>query len=701
MKKNETFFREVFDALFQFNVVLSTSGVLLDVNRSALSFIKTTRENVVGKLLWDTPWWSHSEALREKLQVSIGRAARGAFIRYHATHRNWAGEEVIVDFSIKRIMDQSGSTAVLIVEGRDITARKRIEAELRSIVGYARNLIESSLDPMLVIDMQGRISDVNQAVEEITGKPRSVLAGSDFVACFSQSELAYAVLRRVVLEGRVRDCPLRIRHVTGRTTEVMCNVALYRNDAGAVQGVFAVARDMTDIRQYQTQLSFQATRDALTALPNRSLFRAQLARAMARASRNERIVAVMFIDLDNFKDINETLGHAVGDELLKATASRFVDTLPERVTVSRLGGDEFGVLIEDAVEADRVGQLADKLLDVVMQQHIIDGHEVAVTCSIGITLFPEDGGDLDALLRNADTAMYRAKEEGKNNYRYFTAEMNDAVRRRVEIGKHLRHALKSSEFTLHYQPRVELGGGTIVGAEALIRWNSAGIGPVSPAEFIPIAENNGLIVPIGEWVLHSACRQARQWQEERGKPINVAVNLSARQFRDADIVKEVVRALDESGLAPQLLELELTESMLMHDVKRVLHTLAALKETGIRLAVDDFGTGYSSLSYLKRFPLDYLKVDRSFINDIARDQNDAAIVRAIIAMAHGIGVKVIAEGVETADQLAFLLEQDCDEIQGYYFSKPLTEEAMTALLRESRRLDLGRVARSAGTPGDR
>ncbi len=545
---------------------------------------------------------------------------------------------------------------------------------------YSRSLLEANLDPMAVVGRNGRIIDVNRALEAITGLPRSSLVGTGMSESFCQRTLAAAALERAFHGEQVRDCPLSVVHATGRCTEVMASISLHRDSAGAVQDAFVVARDVTDLLQYETQMSFQASCDALTGLPNRLMFRERVTRAMARADCEGSMAALMFIDLDNFKDVNDTLGHAVGDELLKGIANVLVDTLPEAISVARMGGDEFAVLIEGVDDPRQVESMAARLLQSVGEPHAIDGHEVAVTCSIGITLYPADSRDLDALLRNVDTAMYRAKEEGKNNCQYFAAGMNQPILRRVEIGNALRRALKLSEFSLHYQPRVELAGGAIVGAEALLRWNSGLLGPVPPAEFIPVAENNGMIVQIGEWVLHQACERAMRWHGRRAAPVNVAVNLSARQFRDVDIVKTVLRALDGSGLPPQLLELELTESMLMHDVKRVLRTLHALKEIGVRLAIDDFGTGYSSLSYLKSFPLDYLKVDRSFIRDIPQDRNGEAIVRAIVVMAHSLGIKVIAEGVESREQLDFLLDQKCDEIQGYYFSKPVPAGDFEAML---------------------
>jgi diguanylate cyclase (GGDEF)-like protein/PAS domain S-box-containing protein len=674
--------RGLFDALPQFIAVVRYDGTLLVVNRPGLAFIRADAQDVIGKPLWDTPWWAHSIKLQEKLKSSIARAARGAFIRYQARHPDAQGREMVVDFSIKRIARQAGPGA-LVVEGRDITEREQLEQRLRSAASYARNLLESSLDPMMVIDLQGRIADVNKAAEQITGLPRDLLVGREWTDCIPQPEEMQEALRQVFERGQVRDCALFVRHENGSRTEVICNVTLYRDDAGVVQGVLAVARDITDRREYEARLEFHATRDLLTALPNRMLFRKRLERAAAQALRNEGSLAVVVVDINDFKDVNDTIGHAAGDEVLKAIAGRLGGVLRANDIAARIGGDKFAILLDGGMDARGIEDWAAMLLRALAPPHYVEGQEVTIDYSIGITLFPEDDRNADNLLRNADTAMHLAQQYGTSNVKYFTAEMNQAARRRVVISSSLRRALREEEFALHYQPRVALPDGAIAGLEALIRWNSAAIGQVPPSEFISIAESNGMIVEIGEWVLRTACRQARQWMDS-GMPVTVAVNLSARQLRDADVVGTVLRALEESGLPPALLELELTESMLMHDAAGVLRTLTALKHAGVSLAIDDFGTGYSSLGYLKRFPLDYLKVDRSFVSDISHDTNDAAIVRTIIAMAHSLGIEVIAEGVETSAQLEFLQREGCDQVQGYFFSKPLPAEFVTPMLAAGR-----------------
>jgi diguanylate cyclase (GGDEF)-like protein len=389
---------------------------------------------------------------------------------------------------------------------------------------------------------------------------------------------------------------------------------------------------------------------------------------------------VMFIDLDNFKDVNDTLGQCAGDDLLKVMADRLTSRVRGTDVVARIGGDEFALLLEELSTPDDARRLAEQVHAAVGDPAHIGGTELVMGCSIGITVFPHDIGGVDTLLRNADTALFRAKDAGKNTSQFFTYEMNRAVRRRVEIATQLRNAIRQGEFSVMYQPRMDLNRDQLVGVEALLRWNNAALGAVSPQEFIPVAEETGMIVPIGEWVLREACRQAVRLHQISGCEVAVAVNISARQFRGTDIVKTVEDALAETGLASGLLELELTESVLMRDTARAAETLHRLTEVGVSVALDDFGTGYSSLGYLKRFPLHSLKVDRSFVADITRDPHDEAIVNTIVALAHGLGMRVVAEGVETREQLALLRRLQCDEVQGYLLGRPMPAEQMLSLL---------------------
>jgi diguanylate cyclase (GGDEF)-like protein/PAS domain S-box-containing protein len=467
------------------------------------------------------------------------------------------------------------------------------------------------------------------------------------------------------------------------------------NADGKPLRMVGTVQDVTEHKQAQERLSYLAYYDTLTGLPNRVMLMERMQQAMAESRRMERLVAVMFLDLDRFKFINDTLGHDIGDALLKMAAERLSALLRPGDTVSRYGGDEFTVVLANVAHVDDVTRIAQKILERFAHPFRVGGRDLFVTSSIGITLYPLDDGSVENLLKNADAAMYHAKEHGRNTFQFYTAEMNVRAARRLSIETGLRHALERNELSLHYQPQVDLRSGKLYGMEALLRWHSPEFGSVSPVEFIPLAEEIGLIQPIGEWVLRTACVQTRAWHEAGFPGLRIGVNLSARQFQQKNLVQLIRQALTDSGLEPLHLDLELTESMLMHDMERTVATLTELDALGVALSVDDFGTGYSSLSYLKRFPIDVLKIDRSFVRDITSDPDDAAIATAIIAMAHSLEIKVIAEGVETLEQQEFLKQHNCDGMQGYYFSKPLPAEDFTRLLQKHQRL--WRAAGSGGT----
>ncbi|MDD5329959.1 MAG: EAL domain-containing protein [Sulfuricella sp.] len=425
--------------------------------------------------------------------------------------------------------------------------------------------------------------------------------------------------------------------------------------------------------------------DALTTLPNRSLFTDRLDHALIRSARSSEMVAVMLLDIDNFKTVNDILGHQLGDVLLQEIAQRLRHCVLEDDTLARLGGDEFAVILEGISEIEEAADIAQKVVDAFAQPFVPDGREIFVTTSLGVSVYPLDGQDGVDLLKNADTAMYRAKESGRNHFRFYTADMNTLAVERFAMEGGLRRALERGEFLLHYQPQVEIRSGQMVGVEALLRWNHPERGLVPPNQFIPLLEENNLIVPVGEWVLRTACAQGRAWQEAGLPALRIGVNLSARQFSHGDLVETIGGVLRDTGLSPRLLELELTEGMLMENTKATSAILEQLKRKGVFIAIDDFGTGYSSLGYLKRFPIDRLKIDRSFVRDIITDPNDAAIAVAIISLGRSLGMNVIAEGVETQEQLEFLGVQKCDEYQGYYFSRAVPAEEIAYLLKSPSR----------------
>ena len=454
------------------------------------------------------------------------------------------------------------------------------------------------------------------------------------------------------------------------------SVAPIHDREGQATGAVIVFRDVSAARAMALQMTHSAQHDFLTGLPNRMLLNDRVNQAIALAPRHWKKVAVLFLDLDGFKHINDSLGHPIGDKLLQSIAKRLVDCVRGSDTVSRQGGDEFVVLLSEVEQSEDAAITARRMLQAVAEAHSIDQHDLHVTTSIGVSIYPDDGLDAETLIKNADTAMYQAKENGRQSYQFFKPAMNVRAVERQSIEEGLRRALERQEFALHYQPKINLKTGAITGAEALMRWTHPTRGLVSPAQFIPIAEDCGLILPIGNWVLREACRQARAWVDAGLPLVTMAVNISAMEFRDENFLEGVFAILKDTGLDPRSLELELTESVLMKHAESTASILKTLRARGVRLAVDDFGTGYSSLSYLRKFPIDALKIDQSFVRQITSTPDETSIVTAVISMGRSLKLRVIAEGVETREELAFLQAHQCDEAQGYYFSRPVPPPAV-------------------------
>jgi diguanylate cyclase (GGDEF)-like protein len=470
-------------------------------------------------------------------------------------------------------------------------------------------------------------------------------------------------------------------HRDGHEIPIEDSVAPIRDRDGRSRGTVAVFRDVSVAKALALQITHTAEHDSLTGLPNRALLSDRLGQAMGFARRHHKQVAVLFLDLDGFKHINDSLGHPIGDRLLQSVSQRLVGCARGTDTVSRQGGDEFVVLLAELTSSEDASTAAARILAVVAEPHAIDDHELHITTSIGISVFPDDGLDVETLIKNADTAMYQAKDNGRHSFQYFKPAMNARAVERQSIEESLRRALERNELSLVYQPKVDFATGRITGAEALVRWTHPVRGEVAPAQFIPVAEACGLIVPIGKWVLREACVQARRWHDAGLMRTTMAVNVSAVEFRGAGFLAGVFRVLDETGLDPHALELELTESVLVKHADSATQILRALRAHGIQVALDDFGTGYSSLSYLRAFPVDALKIDQSFVAQITGDADDASIVTAVISMARSMKLRVVAEGVETLEQLEFLRAHDCDEAQGYYLSRPVPAHQFATMLK--------------------
>jgi len=564
----------------------------------------------------------------------------------------------------------------------DITERKRADLALR----LQSRALDASVNAILITAPSpagNLIEYVNPAFMRITGYDPAEVIGHDcrVLQRDDREQEGVALIREALAANREVSAVVRNYRKDGALFWNQLFIAPVPDAEGVITHHIGVINDVTDLMRYQEQLEYQANYDSLTRLPNRNLLRDRLQHALTVAQRQHKGVAVVFMDLDGFKNVNDSLGHSVGDRLLGVVAERLARCTRTSDTVARHGGDEFVVVMTDTVDEQSLIAWMERVRVSISEPVWLDGTELYVGCSLGASLFPQDGDDAETLMKKADLAMYRAKDMGRNTFQFYQPEMNASAGARLNLERRLRRALRDNQFLLHYQPQVDIHTGQIVGTEALVRWRDPEVGLVPPSSFIPVAEESGLIGPLSEWVLREACRQNKAWQDLGLPPARVSVNLSARVFQQRDIAKLVMQVLDETGLEPRYLELELTESAIMRNAEEAVSMLNELSALGIGLAIDDFGTGYSSLSYLKRFPVDRLKIDRSFVSDIGISGDDETITSAIIALAHSLKLQVIAEGVETSAQLDFLKERACDEMQGFYFAKPLSTDAISELMK--------------------
>lgn len=568
-----------------------------------------------------------------------------------------------------------------------IIVRQIVAVRTARVVGDARRfaaeIIDNAGEGIVVYDRELHYVLWNRFMEELTGLPERDVVGRPALEIFPHlrdQQVDEMLLRAIAGETVATPDIHYYIPSTSRRGWVSSVYRPHRDENNTVIGVIGLVRDITARKTAEQQVEYQAYHDALTGLANRRLFHEHLSLALALAQRRHSFVAVLFLDLDHFKVINDSLGHSVGDELLSHVARRLKGCVREGDTVARVGGDEFTIVIQDLASREEAVIVASKVLRAVAEPMEVSGHRLFVTTSIGITVFPEDGEDAEALLKNADTAMYKAKAQGRNTYQMASRELSRSTQERMAVENGLHLALERGEFTLLYQPQLDIETMAVVGIEALLRWQHPERGVILPENFIGAAEDRGLILPIGEWVIREACREARRFRDEGHSFFRVAVNISPRQFRDPGLLSIVQSALAESGIDPHTLELEITENVAMEDVELTMSTLAEFRASGVTIAIDDFGTGHSSLSYLKRFPIDALKIDKAFVADLPDKFEDAAIVSSVISLANGLGLRVVAEGVETREQLEFLRENGCREVQGFYFSYPVAADEIRRTL---------------------
>ena len=658
--------------------IANGKGKILEANDKFCEISGYARQELIGKDHRLLNSGFHPKSFWVDMWAKV---AKGQIWHQEVCNRSKSGDLYWVDSTIVPLVGAHGKITRYLSVRVDITARKQKEVELKERLKESRCLhevheyIEQDLSEEKML--HGVMKSIVSAFQfpdsvivkiELDGK---TIADIDFDKNGVRSRLSAEIKVGDNINGRIQvaylyDLPFLLPY-----------------EQHLIDAVAHILAQWQERRSAELRIVEMATHDALTGLPNRHLLQDRINQALAQDSRNRKPMAVMFIDLDHFKNINDSLGHGIGDQLLQEVSQRLLACVRAEDTVARQGGDEFIVVLNSIGKPMDAGSVAEKILNRLKLPFHIGGNELYVGSSIGIALFPDDGQDTDTLLKNSDIAMYHAKENGRNNFQFYTQELNKSSYERHVLSLDLRHALERHEFVLHYQPVFSASNNQLYSAEALIRWQHPERGLVMPDKFITLAEETGLIIPIGEWTIAAVCKQIRNWQDQGYKASRVAINLSSRQFRDNKLIDTIARILKDTGIASKYIALEITESMLADNIEQVTDTLEQLHAMGVHVSIDDFGTGYSSLSYLKKFPIDTLKIDRSFVRDIATDKNDYAIVNAIIAMAHSLGMDVVAEGIETEEQLNILRQQKCDYFQGYYFSKPITAPGIESMLKKS------------------
>ncbi|OGB22166.1 MAG: hypothetical protein A3I66_17470 [Burkholderiales bacterium RIFCSPLOWO2_02_FULL_57_36] len=684
LRASEEKYRSILENIEEAFYEVDLTGTLTSVNEAYCRMLRYPESELIGM---DYRQYSTPEMAKQTFRLFNEVHRTGIPVRSFDFELNCKdGSTLVGEGSISLIQDAQGNPVGFRGLLRDVTARRQIEQVLRDSEEQFRDLTDLSSDWYWEQDENFRFIQVSGSVLEKTGLPPEDYIGKTLreLPYRDASTEQWMEYQRALAERRpFYNLVLKKADSDGSVRYVSASGRPILDNEGRLKGYRGTGKDITERKLDEERIQYLATHDALTSLPNRVLFGQLLSFAILHARRYGRQLAVMFIDLDRFKVINDTLGHHAGDKLLQQIAMRLTDCLRTSDVVARLGGDEFVVLLQEVAETEQVAAIARKIISTVQQPMTLENQECRVTASIGISMFPADTEDEQALMKNADIAMYLAKDEGKNNFQFYSKNIQVQSVERLALETSLRHALERDELFLHYQARVNLHTGKITGVEALLRWQHPVLGLMPPMSFIPIAEETGLIVPIGKWVLETACKQNVAWQRQGLPPICMAVNLSPRQFIDGYLLNDLEIMLKETGINPKLLELEITESMVMGNIERAAMKMFAIKKLGVQFALDDFGTGYSSLAQIKRFPIDTLKVDRSFIQHVPQNAEDTAMMEAIITMGKALKLNVVAEGVETSEQQDFLAVHNCDEMQGYFFSKPVAPGKFADLLREN------------------
>jgi len=682
IRKSEHKYRSLFENMLDVQYALDRDGRVTLISPSGVKLLGYESEEEIIRCDYDNDFYFNSKDRENLIKTLAGRAELTDF---ELVLKTKDGRPVFVETNIKRVYDENKKASLFEGVFRDVSDRKQYEEQLLLLA----SVFENSIEGILITDASGNIKKINPAFTAITGYTEEEVIGKTprILKSGRHEENFYEKFWKELFENGQWVGEMWNKKKSGEIFPEWLSINAIRDEQGEIINFVSVFHDITEIKESEEQLKFQAYHDSLTGLPNRQLFKDRLEMAIAYAQRHEEKVAVLFIDLDNFKNINDQLGHDIGDSFLIEVSDRLKSCCRSEDTVARLGGDEFMIILPDVVDEAKVVEVAERVLSELKKTFVISGHEIHVSGSIGITKYPRDGKTVDVLVKNADMAMYKAKEKGKAAYHIYDDELHNLRMHTITIETSLRKALELNEIRVYYQPKVDMCTGKISGCEALVRWYRMGFELVNPADFIPIAEETGLIIPIGEFVLRTACNQMKAWHNAGFKDLTIAVNLSAKQFNDRKLLDMISDCLESSGLEPEYLNLEVTENIAMNDTDSTVSILDRISNMGVKLSLDDFGTGYSSLSYLKKFKLDTLKIDRIFINDIPHNEEDTALVDTVISLAENLKMSVVAEGVENMSQYEYLKSKGCHQMQGFLFSRPIQGSEFTRLLLEGYRIN--------------